>query len=97
MATPKIPPNGFIGTGSQTAAVQQMINRAMGPKRRTTKKRRKKVARKRPTRRRASTRARSTKTGSRSARGRKKPAHMVKGSAAAKRHMAKLRKMRRKR
>ena len=88
MATPKIPPGGFLGAGSQTAAVQHLTNKAMGPKRRrTTKKRttKKRTARKRPAKRRAST-ARK-----------KKPARLVKGSAAAKRHMAKLRRMRRKR
>lgn len=84
----KIPPNGFVGAGSQTPAVQHMTSKAMGPARR--KKRRKKVAKKRPTTRRRVAKKRATGS-------KKKPARLVKGSAAAKRHMAKLRKMRRKR
>lgn len=81
----KIPPNGFIGTGSQSVAVQQLVSKAMGKKPRR-KVRRKKVAKKRPVRRRRVARKRTTR--------KKKPAYMVKGSAAAKRRMAQLRRMR---
>lgn len=85
----KIPPNGFIGTGSQSVAVQQLVSKAMGPKRKTRRKKR--VTKKRPVRRRTTTRKKATRRRSTRA---KKPAYMVKGSAAAKRHMAKLRRMR---
>lgn len=78
------------GWGSQTPAVQALI----GP-RRKTRTRRKTTRRKKA----AAPRRRAAKTTTRRRRGttsrRKKPAYMVKGSPAARRHMAKLRKMRR--
>ena len=79
----RIPPGGFLGWGNQTVAVQALLQ----PKRRTTRRKtvRKKATRKKATRRRAPARRTTRK---------KKPARLVKGSAAAKRHMAKLRRMR---
>lgn len=80
---PFIPPGGFQGFAQQSQAVQAIL-RGKSPtrkKRRTTKKR---TAKKRVVKKRATARRRTTK----------QPARMVKGSAAAKRHMAKLRKMR---
>lgn len=78
---------GTLVTGDQSAANAFAIQRALSRGRTTGTKRRRK---KRATKRRA-TRARK-KTAKRAAR----PARMVKGSAAAKRHMARLRRMRRK-
>ena len=84
---PVVPPGGFVGFAQQTPAVQALLQ----PKRRTRRKKaRRKVAKKRPARRAP---ARTTRARSTTAR-KKKPARMVKGSAAAKRHMAKLRRMR---
>lgn len=86
---PIVMPGGAAGFGQQSVATQVLFNKAVGPAR---KKRRKKVAKKKrrvakrraaPTRRKKATRSRG-----------KKPARLVKGSAAAKRHMAKLRRMR---
>ena len=84
-----IPPGGFVGWGGQTPAVQALLARP-GTRRKRKKKttrRRKTTARRAPTRRAP---ARRRKTTAR----RKKPAYMVKGSPAAKRRMAQLRKMR---
>jgi len=75
-----MPPNGFLG-----AALQTMANRAIhGTGMRVTrrKKRRKASGKKRA---RTSSRKRTRKT---------KVARLVKGSAAAKRYMAKIRKLR---
>ena len=69
---------GVLGLGSQTPAVQALLP---GRRRKTTRKKR---AKKRPARRRTARRRTARK---------KKPARLVKGSAAAKRHMAKLRRM----
>ena len=80
-----IPPNGFVGFGSQTPAVQAMFARATGRKgglRSARRRRRRKAATSTPRRRRVSARSRGRK------------ARLVKGSAAAKRHMARLRRMR---
>ena len=90
-----IPPGGFIGFGQQTAAVQALLRSKSGGavvrrKKRTTKKRTRKPARRKAAPKRARRATRRTTRGG-------KPARLVKGSAAAKRHMAKLRKMRRKR
>lgn len=98
MATKKpiIPPGGFAGLGQQTPATQQLFGRAVAKKKRRGKKRparkraAKKTARKRPVRARG---ARSN-TRRKVARKKKPLKRMVKGSAAAKRHMAKLRRMR---
>lgn len=95
MANKGIPPNGFMGNAQQSIAVQNLVAGAMGrstparTRRKTTRRKKRRVAKRRsngaPRKRRASP-----------ARG-KKPARLVKGSAAAKRHMAKLRKMQRRR
>lgn len=82
---PFIPPGGVAGFSEQTPAVKALLSNGSRPRRKTTRKKRttkrKTTARKRPAKRRATART-------------KKPARMVKGSAAAKRHMAKLRRMR---
>lgn len=81
-----IPPGGFIGWGSQTVATQALLSRpAKKPRRKTTRRKATTRRKKAPTRRRV-TRKRTTRA--------KKPAYMVKGSPAAKRRMAQLRKMR---
>ena len=72
---------GVLGLGSQTPAVQALLPR-------TARRRRKKTTRKKATRRPARRKA-PRKSASR----KKKPARLVKGSPAAKRHMAKLRRM----
>ena len=82
-----IPPGGFAGFAQQTAATQALLGNGRrngtAPKRRT----RKKTAKRRPAA------AKKRAAPKRRAGGR---ARLVKGSAAAKRHMANLRKMRRK-
>lgn len=87
MRKPFIPPGGFAGFSQQTPAVQALLT----PKRRTRRKTRKKTTTRRRTRKKTSAKRRSCPARKR------KPARLVKGSAAAKRHMAKLRKMRGKR
>jgi hypothetical protein len=72
---------GVLGLGQQTPAVQAMLPGRVRKKRSPRKKRAKKKA---------------TPRGRRTA-AKKKPARLVKGSAAAKRHMAKLRKMQKRR
>lgn len=85
-----IPPGGFQGFGQQTPAVQALLR---SPATRTRRKTRGKPAGRKkaasPARRKATRRAAPKRRTSRG----KKP-YLVKGSAAAKRHMAKLRKMR---
>ena len=81
---PIIPPGGFAGFAQQTPAVQALLSGGQPT-------RRKKTTRKKTTRRNPRTAARRRTT-----RSRKKPARLVKGSLAAKRHMAKLRRMRKK-
>jgi hypothetical protein len=77
-------PGGFRAATEQTAAVQALLQQ-QGKRSTVRKKARKKTAKKRaPQRRKVAKRASS---------GRKKT-RLVKGSAAAKAHMAKLRKMR---
>jgi hypothetical protein len=83
-----VPGIGYAGLGQQTAAAQQVFRQAMGGARAT----RSTGARKR-TRRRKSSKSR-TSTRSRRRGGKSKAAKFVKGSTAARRHMAKLRKMR---
>lgn len=75
-----IPPNGFVGQGSQTAANQLIGTRGTRPAR----KRRRKASAKRAAPRRAA----KKRAGKR--------ARLVKGSAAAKRYMARIRAKRRK-
>jgi topoisomerase IA-like protein len=83
--------NGFSvlppGLGDQTATTQLLIQK-LSKKTRTKARRKKKTTRKKTTRR-ATAKRRTTRR-------KKKPARLVKGSAAAKRHMAKLRAMRKK-
>lgn len=76
-----IPPNGFVGAGQQTQATQ-LIGARMPSS--APRKRRRKAAAKRaaPKRRRRTAKA-------------KRPARLVKGSAAAKRYMASIRRKRR--
>lgn len=84
MRTIFVPPGGFMGFAGQTMAAKALVTK----KKRPATRRKKRVTRKKPVRarRRPATRRKVS---------RKKPARLVKGSAAAKRHMAKLRKMRR--
>ena len=80
-----VPPGGFAGNAQQTAATQQLFAKAVGAKGgRTTQRRRRKAKASKP-RARKKTRAR--------ARGK---ARLVKGSAAAKRFMASIRRKRKK-
>jgi len=91
-----VPGIGYAGLGQQTAAAQQVFRRAMTGVRSTGRasasgKRRKKAKRasatfRRPRRIPGKSRTRRTRGASK----------LVKGSAAAKRHMARLRRMRRK-
>lgn len=81
-----VPPGGFAGFAQQTAATQAMFQRAgrLGGTRSATRRRRKKKTAAKTVRRR--------RRKSASGRSRRK---LVKGSAAAKRYMARIRKMRR--
>lgn len=90
-----VPPGGFAGFAQQTPATQALFQRAGRIGGQTTQRRRRKKngsAKRGGSSRTNSrrTRTRTTRRSSTSTRGR-----MVKGSAAAKRHMAKLRRMRR--
>jgi len=76
---------GVLGIGSQTAAVQALLP---GTRQRTRKKAPRKKRARRSAPRKAARKAPNRK---------KRPARMVKGSAAAKKHMAKLRRMQKKR
>jgi hypothetical protein len=81
-----IPPGGFAGFSQQTPATQAVlstVNRSRSAPRGKKRAKKKRVAKRRAAPKR--TRRKATRKASR----------MVKGSAAAKRHMAKLRKMRR--
>lgn len=85
---PIVPPGGFAGFSQQTSAVQALFSAAIRtPTRRKTTRRKKKTT----------TRRKKAATSRRRSPVRKKRAgkRLVKGSAAAKRHMAKIRKMRR--
>lgn len=87
-----VPGIGYAGLGQQTAAAQQVFRQAMGGARATRRASSTGSRRKRPkTVRRA--RRIPGKSARRATRGRSN--RFTKGSAAAKRHMAKLRKMRR--
>ena len=77
----KIPPP--LAQGQVTPAVAAMFNKVTKTRRPTTKRRKK-----------TATKPRVRKAAAKRTRG--KPARLVKGSAAAKRHMAKLRRMRKK-
>ena len=82
-----IPPGGFAGFSGQTQATQALLRPAASVRKGATKKRatkkRKRTARKKTARVRARTKPRTKQRGK-----------LVKGSAAAKRRMAQLRKMR---
>jgi hypothetical protein len=82
-----VPPGGFAGFAQQTAATQELFRRAgrLGGQA-TQRKRRRKTAKKKAVR--ASGRRRTRRAG--------KPARLVKGSAAAKRYMASIRRKRKK-
>lgn len=82
--------------GDTTAATRVLLGQVAGA-RRAPAKRRAKATTKRTTRkatRRKPSRARTNSTRRTAKRPKKAPARLVKGSAAAKRHMAKLRRMR---
>lgn len=82
-----VPGIGYAGLGQQTAAAQQVFRQAMGGRTSTRSATRSTGARRRRPKKSAARRATKRRA---SARGNK----FTKGSAAAKRHMAKLRKMR---
>lgn len=91
-----VPGLGYAGLGQMTRATQTLFSQAMRGRstgarraRGTAKKRPKKRAAKRATSRISAAFARRSKRSKRS-----KPARLVRGSAAAKRYMAKIRKMR---
>ena len=93
-----VPGIGYAGLGQQTPAAQQVFRQAMGGSRPTGARRRRAT----PTRRgpqgaggRFGRIKRQVARARRVTRGRSKGNKFTKGSAAAKRHMAKLRKMRR--
>lgn len=77
---PIVPPGGFAGFSQQTQATQALFSAALKKKTVRKKRTRKKAAKKRPAKR----KTRRKKAGKR----------LVKGSAAAKRRMAQLRRMR---
>jgi len=81
-----VPPGGFAGFAQQTPATQALFQRSgrVGGKRSAAKRRRK--------------RAKTAKTATRKTARRRsaRPARLVKGSPAAKRYMAKIRRKRRK-
>lgn len=81
-----VPGLGYAGLGQMTRASQLVFQRAMGARNGTGSRKRRKRNGVAKARKRASRAASSRRT--------RKPARMVAGSAAAKRHMAKLRKMR---
>lgn len=86
VGAPVVPPGGFAGNAQQTGVTQLIFAKATGSRggrRSATRRRRKRKTASAPRRRRST----STRRGS---------ARLVKGSAAAKRHMARIRKMRRK-
>lgn len=93
MAGIYVPPGGFIGAGQMTAAGQMTLLGTRGMARTGYKRKRKssklvaRIGRRKAKSRLTARKRRSPKS---------KRASMVKGSAAARRHMAKLRRMRRK-
>lgn len=88
MANLIVPPGGFYGFAQQTQATQAMFQRAgrLGGLRSAAKRKR----------RRKSAKKKAARVGVKRRRSRKSPRRLVKGSAAAKRYMARIRKMRRK-
>ena len=93
----QVPGIGYAGLGQQTAAAQLTFRKAMGgvrSQRKSTGARRKVKVRGRARRTSARLTRRMIQTTPRGGRRSFKQARLVKGSAAAKRHMAKLRRMR---
>jgi len=83
----RVPPNGFLGTGQQTLATQHLTRQWLGNGNSAGSGRRRRKAK-------AAKPAKRTRRAS-AGRGKvKRPARMVKGSAAAKRYMAALRRKR---
>lgn len=80
------------GWAQQTPAVQTMLSAAMGGMRRAPS--RTVSARKKAKRRKANASARGARRSARNSSSGKRPARLVKGSAAAKRYMASIRKKR---
>lgn len=81
-----VPPGGFAGNAQQTSATQLLFSKASGARGgRTTQRRRKAKAK-------TATRSRKRKTSTR----KRGKARLVKGSAAAKRFMASIRRKRKK-
>lgn len=80
-----IPPGGFAGFAQQTAATQALFQRAgrVGGLRSARKRRRKSKAK-----------AKSTRTATKRRKSTRGKRRLVKGSAAAKRYMARIRRMR---
>ena len=82
-----VPPSGFAGNAQQTGATQLLFAKASGARGgRTTQRRRRKAKASKP---------RTRKTKAKRAKRSGGNARVVKGSAAAKRHMASIRRKRR--
>jgi len=81
-----VPPSGFVGNAHQTGATQLLFAKAAGARGGRTTQRRRRKAKKTATR----TVSRKRKTAKRAG----KKARLVKGSAAAKRYMASIRRKR---
>jgi hypothetical protein len=93
----KPPPGGFAGLGQQTRAAQLTVQRAMGsggPTRRRGPAKRRKASRAAGANRRRSYASGPRTTRARAASRGMQKGRLVKGSAAAKRYMAKIRRMR---
>jgi hypothetical protein len=89
-----VPPNGFAGHAQQTPAVQALFGRMGGRKSAAGRRRRRKSNGKAKRRSAPLGSSRRTRALSRKPAGRRR-ARLVKGSAAAKRHMARIRRKRR--
>lgn len=87
-----VPPGGFQGFAEQSIATKALLSSGLKPARRKASTRKKPIRRKKTAVRRKRTPAKRRRRPA--VLGRKR-ARLVKGSPAAKRHMAKLRKMRR--
>jgi len=91
------PPGGFAGIAQQTSATQLGTVLAVGPSRLMRRAASRGAGKRYSARRVARGSAKRQKTPRRGGGSRKKAAHLVKGSAAAKRRMAKLRRMQKRR
>lgn len=89
-----VPPGGFVAFGAQSQATQALFQRygRMGGRTSAARRRRRKAKTARATPKR-----RSRSTSRRARTSRRRAARLVKGSAAAKRYMARIRKLRRRR